>query len=705
MARGGHSKGAAPPPQARWRPSSAMAAIFLLTSIAAFYLVRRGGQEDSSVEQLAARIKELQGRLAAIQQAADARQAGGGPPFLRLGPIFRDGMGLSDALAYSTVACMGNATADRVCKFKNLCYNARSDRFFIIKDPSSVTVEVPPKGARDYLLDKSGVSSHNRFYFDYDELSPAALAAAALDEGSSSSGSGTHSTTRGPPQAYFVDGLAFLLGRFVENNTFHTLHDDWLGLYVLHRIWAPSEAKGASRGPLSFSRSSHIFFIDDHGSLENDHWFGLLTAHPLQFKSSFRAATKDGTAASPYLCFGDAVVGNSKATTWYEYGLGGQPQGPIPNKSPPGFLVRDGARYIIERLGLAPWAPHGAVRQALDRASTRRTAQRAGGDQDWVAAPPPKAEGREDEMSIVIFSRTKNRLILNEDDMYSRLSATYGLPVRLVRMEQMTPIEQVAAVRTAAVAVGMHGALLAMALFLPPGAILIELFPYGVPAENYTPYKTMAGLRGMHLTYRSWVNMDASKSIAHPERPALEGGLAHLSEGRREEILQTPTVPPHVCCDDPFWLFRIYQDTHVNLDEVEALIDEALVAASGPPGNEASSPADAVSIFPAPVEGVACETQGAGTGLSLHITWQAPPNGALPLKYGIWLHQPYAEAFTDRPAYTIDACTEGARYDLWVRSYVPASDGARALLPGPYSEQHTCWCERGSSAIRGAGFD
>ena len=56
----------------------------------------------------------------------------------------------------------------------------------------------------------------------------------------------------------------------------------------------------------------------------------------------------------------------------------------------------------------------------------------------------------------------------------------------------------------AQLAVGMHGAILALAMFLPQGAAVVELFPYGVPAAHYTPYRTLAELPGLGLTYRAW---------------------------------------------------------------------------------------------------------------------------------------------------------------------------------------------------------
>jgi protein O-mannose beta-1,4-N-acetylglucosaminyltransferase len=41
-----------------------------------------------------------------------------------------------------------------------------------------------------------------------------------------------------------------------------------------------------------------------------------------------------------------------------------------------------------------------------------------------------------------------------------------------------------------------------MGIFMPPGSVLIELYPYAVPSDNYTPYRTMARLPGMDLVYR-----------------------------------------------------------------------------------------------------------------------------------------------------------------------------------------------------------
>ena len=50
--------------------------------------------------------------------------------------------------------------------------------------------------------------------------------------------------------------------------------------------------------------------------------------------------------------------------------------------------------------------------------------------------------------------------------------------------------------------IGMHGSILIMTMFCRRGTVFLELFPFGVPPENYTPYKTLAGLSGMGIVYR-----------------------------------------------------------------------------------------------------------------------------------------------------------------------------------------------------------
>ena len=92
-------------------------------------------------------------------------------------------------------------------------------------------------------------------------------------------------------------------------------------------------------------------------------------------------------------------------------------------------------------------------------------------------------------------------------------------------------------------AVGMHGSILALAMFMPAGGALVELFPYGVPASHYTPYRTLAELPHLQLAYRAWevrrpqvqVRVPAAR-VDHPVASVDGAGRGHgLEHGGNPE--------------------------------------------------------------------------------------------------------------------------------------------------------------------------
>lgn len=108
----------------------------------------------------------------------------------------------------------------------------------------------------------------------------------------------------------------------------------------------------------------------------------------------------------------------------------------------------------------------------------------------------------------------------------------------------------------------------------------MELYPYAVPSENYTPYRHMASLPGMALSYAAWENHHEKNSKSYPENHFMYGGLGHLSAEERNKVMHTPTVPKHVCCTNPYWLYRIFQDTTGHVDEIVALSNKLLTQTS-----------------------------------------------------------------------------------------------------------------------------
>jgi protein O-mannose beta-1,4-N-acetylglucosaminyltransferase len=61
--------------------------------------------------------------------------------------------------------------------------------------------------------------------------------------------------------------------------------------------------------------------------------------------------------------------------------------------------------------------------------------------------------------------------------------------------------------------------------------------------------------------------------VYHVDRHKLLGGISHFSSEEQEKIIQSTTVPTHFCCDNPYWLFKIFQDTRVQTSEIIELIE------------------------------------------------------------------------------------------------------------------------------------
>ncbi|KAI8854645.1 hypothetical protein BC829DRAFT_412779 [Chytridium lagenaria] len=268
---------------------------------------------------------------------------------------------------------------------------------------------------------------------------------------------------------------------------------------------------------MPFSLNTHrLLFIDPYESSESTRPFQYLTNHPLRM-IEYLESDKSVTT-----CFRDAIVGSSKLTTWYQYGFE-EPQGRSKTKSQTGFTFersRSGEDELPEQyIGRSP---------------------------EWEAEFDKK-HPETDERSIdfvetdliIIMARRRNRLMLNEEDLRMHLEKTFKLQAIFVRNEDHTFEEQIKLMRRARVVLAMHGSILIMGMFCRRGTVMIEMFPYAVPSDNYTPYKTMCQLPGMALIYRAWENKHPNTSITHDDEDAMLGGINHLPADE-QEISEVP---------------------------------------------------------------------------------------------------------------------------------------------------------------------
>lgn len=364
----------------------------------------------------------------------------------------------------------------------------------------------------------------------------------------------------------FVDvmGITVVAGRFKPDNLMHLLHDD---VFPLMDTMKQLAIEG---------QELRVFFFDDWGHSFN-YPMMKFGGDVVQLIPAQSFLTPNQFPGRQFVCFREAHIGLSKETTWYDYGFH-QPQGPLPHQGQE-VTLRNTVDAIIHKLGLE------------DRVCDSRT--------------------------LILVSRKKTRLIVNEMQVMQTLASVTGMPVVALQLEEATNFtELVWRVRCAKVLVGVHGSALVLSAFLPADAALVEIFPYAINPRHYTPYKILCQLLG--LKYRTWKNEKRENSKTHADFHASLGGIHHLPDSKIREITESTEVKPHLCCNDPEWLFRAYQDTIVDVDSFSVPVLEVWSQVKHLHDNQSHG----ADLAPGPVMSPNCIT----VGKTAEISWSEPWN-------------------------------------------------------------------------------
>lgn len=420
---------------------------------------------------------------------------------------------------------------------------------------------------------------------------------------------------------------SLLLYRFKPDNLMHVFHDDLLPLHgTLLEI-----CKG-SLGQCP--QDLQLVFTDPWP--EGAHWdlYTMFTRLPPLLMSSMPQRI--------LYCFKEAYVGLNRKTVWYQYGFT-VPQSPLPNFSVTALDIHRFTKYFASRL-------------------PQMTPSVCDHDQHFA----------------ILLSRKTTRLILNEADVVEAIAQETGTTVQVLSLDDHSFVDVLAHVRCADLLVGVHGALLVLAMFLKPGAIFIELFPYGIPPDDYTPYRTLATLPGMGIVYRAWRNTLANKTVTHPNWPADFGGIQHLTMYEQQRVETTTEVPRHLCCHNPTWLYRIYQDTDVDIQSFRRVLQEAVLERETLAATQSHSREllDIINsnLLPGKVENLTCEPLQKERGVM--VSWLDPWNlQVLPsfyfVQFEVWAqlageveHKTY---ITNDTSHVIRGLTTSEQLNVWVR--------------------------------------
>ncbi|KFQ69426.1 Protein O-linked-mannose beta-1,4-N-acetylglucosaminyltransferase 2 [Phaethon lepturus] len=384
------------------------------------------------------------------------------------------------------------------------------------------------------------------------------------------------------PKPVFVPDVALIANRFNPDNLMHVFHDDLLPIYYTMQQFSDLDLE------------ARLFFME--GWSEGVHFdlYKLLSNKQPLLREQLKTLGR-------LLCFTKSYVGLSKITTWYQYGFV-QPQGPKANILVSGNEIRQFTKFMMQKLNVS-----------LEESSG--------------------------EEYIVVFSRTINRLILNEAELILALAQEFQMKTITVSLEEHSFSDIVRLISNASMLVSMHGAQLVMSLFLPRGATVVELFPYAINPEHYTPYKTLATLPGMDLQYIAWQNTNREDTVTYPDRPWDQGGIAHLDKAEQERIIKSTEVPRHLCCRNPEWLVRAYQDTKVNIPSLIHVIRQTVKSKPGPKKQKWPG-----SLYPGKVRDAKCQASVQGTSeAKLAVSWQIPWNlkylKVREVKYEVWIQE------------------------------------------------------------------
>lgn len=321
-----------------------------------------------------------------------------------------------------------------------------------------------------------------------------------------------------------VYGKSLFMARFKPDNLLHVFHDDLLPIYFTIQELCMNKR--------SCIENLKVIITDENE--QGIYWdlFQLLS------KKIILISELSSSNRHTWYCFESAYIGLNMISVWYQYGFK-KPQGPQIKSTFSGHLLRQFTGFMKKKLDVPQFS--------------------------------------NDALAGVLISRKLNRKIVNENDVsaviqdhLAVLSSQKNSEVKILSLEENGLPTVISELSRARVAVGVHGAALILGMFLPPGSLLIEIWPFGINPSAATVYKTMCELEGFGVVYLPWMNKDPENAVFHPEYPIFYGGISHLSFSEQEDIirgLHENLIEDLECCDNSNWLFRVYQDTKVHITE------------------------------------------------------------------------------------------------------------------------------------------
>jgi protein O-mannose beta-1,4-N-acetylglucosaminyltransferase len=375
---------------------------------------------------------------------------------------------------------------------------------------------------------------------------------------------------------------AFILWRFKWDNIMHVIHDDLLPLYTTYeRICTGNVDKCISKYQVALADEG------EPGPLNE--WYSIFS------RSEPIILHKGGI--KNIICFEEGQTGLISDNTWFQYGFG-IPQGPIVDTQLNGNQLRQFSEFVLYKF---------KITASQNLKST----------------------------SAVFFSRKINRKILNEDTVMKTIENVHknifpkGSKLRIFNMDLATNDTKsiLSHLLQSQIVVGMHGSAMIFSIFLKPGSVILELFPFGINPQHVSPVKALCDLPDVGLIYNSWINSKEENTVTYPNAPPLLGGISHLPITEQEEIRSISETPAVECCHNPAYLYRMFQDTLVGSD-IAVVLEDAFLKQKNFSVEAFNENCWSQMLsqwhFPAPVTNILCSY--ASQDRTITVTWVPPPN-------------------------------------------------------------------------------
>ncbi|KAK6623961.1 hypothetical protein RUM44_010817 [Polyplax serrata] len=331
------------------------------------------------------------------------------------------------------------------------------------------------------------------------------------------------------PQDINIEKKVFLFSRFKPNNIMHLFHDDLFPLFLTFEYLCFGDSDCID----SFT----LVFHDSHSPGPYSEVYKLFTKQTPIFLNVQQ------TNENKILCFKEMVTGLVQDGIFFQYGFN-RPHGPVHNPMLNYYDIKRFSNFIKKKVIV--------------------------GD-----ATINKAD-------IVIISRKKTRRILNigrvvkiATDTYKTIFAVNDPKVVVFDLGSSTVPKVLELISNCKLLIGIHGAEMIFSIFSKSELIVVELFPFGIQPEYVSFLKPISELQNSQLIYFSWKNKNKNNSVAHPDAHPLFGGINHLNENAQRQIKSTQVVPPVECCNNPIYMYHMYQDTLVD-EEFQEFLQSSL---------------------------------------------------------------------------------------------------------------------------------